>query len=363
MTQERNRYPQLEIDLVKLKDNLAALCECCQTSSIEIAGVVKAFTALPEAVKTYDQSPIGWIGSSRLEQLRRIRQSGVRKPLMMVRIPMLSEVDELVQWADISLQSERSVLREMNRAAGQAGRHHQVILMIDLGDLREGFWERGELVSAALEVENELTNLKLMGIGTNLGCYGSVQATPEKMRELVSAAEEVEEAIGRRLDIISGGASTSVHMVLEGTMPKRINHLRVGEAILLGGIWGCQMDFMHKDVFTLRAEVVESRVKASHPVGELSVDAFGRARTYVDRGYRRRALLALGRADYGDPDDLIPKDPGVKVLGASSDHTILDIEDAEREIEVGDVVEFDLCYATLVYSSNSGSMYVQYKES
>ena len=362
MRNERNRYPQLEIDLGKLEENLAALCECCQSSSIEIAGIVKGFTALPEAVKVYDHAPIGWIGSSRLEQLRRIRQSGVKKPLMMVRIPMLSEVDELVQWADMSLQSERTVLREINRAAGQAGKRHQVLLMVDLGDLREGFWDQEELVSAAVEVERELSNLELVGIGTNLGCYGSVQATPEKMRELVAVAEEVEKAIGRRLDLISGGASSSIHMVLDGTMPKRINHLRVGEALLLGRVWGCQMDFMHKHVFTLRGEVIESKIKASHPVGELSVEAFGRTRTYVDRGNRRRALLAMGRVDYGDPDDLIPREPGIKVLGASSDHTILDIEDAERKIEVGDIVEFDLCYATMVYSTNSESVQIHYKE-
>ena len=45
-----------------------------------------------------------------------------------------------------------------------------------------------------------------------------------------------------------------IHMVLDGTMPPRINHLRVGEGILFGRIWGCDMDFMHKHIFTLRAE-------------------------------------------------------------------------------------------------------------
>ena len=80
--------------------------------------------------------------------------------------------------------------------------------MADLGDLREGFWSREELVDAALEVEYKLDHLELAGVGTNLGCYGSVAATPEKLRELVSAAEAVERAIGRELQYISGGAST-----------------------------------------------------------------------------------------------------------------------------------------------------------
>lgn len=361
MSQPIYQYPHVEIDLGKLKENLAALQERCQASSIEITGIVKGFSALPPAVKAYEEVGMHSVGSSRMDQLRRLREAGITAQLMLIRIPMPCEVEEVVRWSDISLESEIAVLRALNQAAERAGKRHKVILMVDLGDLREGFWDRDELVSAALEVEREMPHLELLGLGTNLGCYGSVQATPEKMEELVDAAEQVEQAIGRRLDILSGGASSSLHMVLDGTMPPRINHLRVGEGILLGSIWGCNMEFMHKDIFTLRAQVIESKVKPSHPVGVLSVDAFGRTRTYVDRGHRHRCLLAMGRVDYGECDDLVPREAGIKVLGASSDHTILDVEDGVRPFAVGDVIEFDLCYATMVYLTGSRSVHIYYK--
>lgn len=361
MSQPIYQYPHVEIDLGKLKENLAALQERCQASSIEITGIVKGFSALPPAVKAYEEVGMHSVGSSRMDQLRRLREAGITAQLMLIRIPMPCEVEEVVRWSDISLESEITVLRALNQAAERAGKRHKVILMVDLGDLREGFWDRDELVSAALEVEREMPHLELLGLGTNLGCYGSVQATPEKMEELVAAAEQVEQAIGRRLDILSGGASSSLHMVLDGTMPPRINHLRVGEGILLGSIWGCNMEFMHKDIFTLRAQVIESKVKPSHPVGVLSVDAFGRTRTYVDRGHRHRCLLAMGRVDYGECDDLVPREAGIKVLGASSDHTILDVEDGVRPFAVGDVIEFDLCYATMVYLTGSRSVHIYYK--
>ena len=358
MNETRSRYPQVEIDLEKLQENLAALQKRCQASCIRLSGIVKGFAALPEAVCIYEQAGLDSIGSSRLEQLKRLRQAGIQPPLMMIRIPMLSEADELVEWADISLQSEISVLRAVNEAAARAGKRHRVILMADLGDLREGFWDREELVSAALEVERELSHLELMGVGTNLGCYGSVLATPEKMEELVSIAEAVEAAIGRRLEVISGGSSSSLHMLLDGSMPKRINHLRVGEMLLLGCIWGCDLPELHKDVFTLRAEVVEVKVKPSHPVGELTVDAFGRTRTYVDRGHRRRAILAMGRVDYGECEDLRPRAPGLIILGASSDHTLVDVQNLDMPVRVGDVLEFDLCYATMVYLTGSESVHI-----
>lgn len=355
-------YPQLEIDLKKLGENVTALKDRLQAASIQLTGIVKGFTSLPEGARVYQQAQVASIGSSRLEQLRWLRMNGITAPLMMIRIPMLSEVQSLARWADVSLHSELRVLQALERAVNQAAgkRRHKVILMVDLGDLREGFWDQDELVAAALEVEHTMPHLHLYGVGTNLGCYGSVQATPEKMEQLVAAAERVEAAIGRRLEIISGGASSSIRMALDGTMPPRVNHLRVGEGILLGRVWGCDMDFMHKDIFTLRAEVIEAKVKPSHPVGELSVDAFGRTRTYVDRGRRRRALLAMGRVDYGECDDLICREPGVKVLGASSDHTILDIHDAARPIQVGDILEFDLCYATMVYLTNSESVHFRF---
>ena len=345
-------YPLLEIDLDKLRHNLAALNERCQSVSVEVAGVVKGFTALPEVVRAYTDCGIRCIASSRTAQLRAICDANVDCERFLIRIPMLSELSEVATLADMSLQSEPETLRALNAACARREKRHKVILMLDLGDLREGFWSREELVDAALEVEYKLEHLELAGVGTNLGCYGSVAATPEKLRELVSAAEAVERAIGRELQYISGGASSSVHMLLNGTLPARVNHLRIGEFALLGGIYGCYPEFLRRDVFTLRLEVVECRAKPSYPVGELTVDAFGKKREYTDRGVRRRALCAAGRVDYGDPADLTPRMAGVEILGASSDHTILDVEDASG-VRLGDVLDFSVSYGTLVYLTNT----------
>lgn len=182
------RYPLLEIDLDKLKANLAALIERCQSLSVEVAGVVKGFSALPEAAGVYPECGVRSLASSRLSQLRALRGAGVACERVLIRIPMLSELPEVAEVADMSLQSELETLRALNAVCAKRGTRHRVILMADLGDLREGFWSREELVDAALEVEYKLDHLELAGVGTNLGCYGSVAATPEKLRELVSAA-------------------------------------------------------------------------------------------------------------------------------------------------------------------------------
>lgn len=361
MNGETIQYPLLEIDLDKLKHNLAALNERCQSCSVEVVGVIKGFTALPEIVRTYTECGIRCLASSRIGHLRALCASGVKCERFLIRIPMRSELREVAAYADMSLASDLETLRMLHAECARQGRRHKVILMLDLGDLREGFWGVEELLAAALVVERELDWLELAGVGTNLGCYGSVAATPEKMNELVEAAETVERAIGRKLQYISGGASTSVHMVLDGTLPERINQLRVGEFALLGGIFGCYPETMYKDVFTLHLEVVECREKASYPQGELTVDAFGKTRTYTDRGMRRRALCAAGRVDYGDPFDLTPRTAGVEVLGASSDHTILDVEDAP-DVRVGDTLAFDIGYGSLVYLTNTADVSLVYRK-
>ena len=120
MRERQEQYPQLEVDLGKLQENLAALRERCQVSGIKLSGIVKGFCALPEAAKVYDRAGLDSIGSSRLEQLRTLRQAGIRTPLMMIRIPMLSEVDELVEWADISLFAYRGTEKEYHSMAAPA---------------------------------------------------------------------------------------------------------------------------------------------------------------------------------------------------------------------------------------------------
>lgn len=359
-----DKYPKLVVDLDKLRHNIDRIRLQCEDRGVEIAGVIKGCTGLTECARQFARAGCRFIASSRLEQLEPLRDSGIQTPLMMIRVPMLSEAADVVRITDISLNSEIAVLKALNDEAGIQDKEHQVILMADLGDLREGFWDKDELLEAALLTENEMHNLKLAGIGTNLGCYGAIAATPEKLTELVDLAEMIEEKIGRELEYISGGATSTLPRIWEGNLPSRINLLRIGEGILLAAdlqdLWGYDMSFMNRDVFTLRTEVIEVKEKPSYPVGEMMFDAFGEKPEYEDRGIRKRALLALGKVDYAFCDQLVPRDEGVMILGASSDHTILDIQDATRPIQVGDVLEFIPHYSNLVYLTSSPNVEVVY---
>ena len=360
----KERYPRLEINLAHLKHNVAKVVEKCGSYGIQVAGVIKGATGLVEVAKQFDQGGASFIASSRLEQIEDAKNAGIKKPMMLIRVPMLSEVSDVVRLADVSLNSELEVVKALNAEALKQGKIHKVIVMADMGDLREGYWDKDEMADVCEYIEKELSNIQLMGIGTNVGCYGSISPTVETLDVLVEIAEHIEERLGRKLEYISGGATSSLMRVWDGNIPERINLLRIGEGILLARdldvFYGYDMSELYQDVFRLKAEVIEVKDKPSHPVGTIAVDAFGHTPTYVDRGMRRRALLAMGKVDYGDPSELLPLEKGIEVLGASSDHTIIDVEDAEKDWKVGDIMEFDICYATIVYLTNCRNVNIAY---
>lgn len=366
MSHLQKKYPVVEVNLLKLRHNIHEVLQRCSAQGIAVAGVVKGFNGLPEALKVYGESDFCAIASSRLEHMEAARELNLQGPYLAIRIPMLSEVEDLVRMADMSLNSELRVIEAIDHECARQGRTHGIILMADLGDLREGYWDKEELVQTAVYMEQNLKNVTLEGVGTNLGCYGSINATPGKMEDLVAVAEAVEKAIGRRLSILSGGGTTSFPLVFNKTMPERINHLRMGEGIALGkdlqDFWGLDMSFLHRDVFTLKAEIVEIKDKPSYPVGEIFVDCFGNCGQYEDRGIRRRAILAIGKVDFSLDSQLEPRLPGVSVIGSSSDHLIVDIEENQDSLKVGDVLEFDLRYSTMVFLTSSDYVRIQYVE-
>ncbi len=360
------QYPQLEFDLALLRSNADAVISRCRGMGIRVCGVVKGVDGLPEAARVLRAAGAEELGTSRLEQVAKCRAAGVPGPWLLIRIPGLTELPDVVALCETSLQSEWPTLLALEEECLRQDKTHRVIVMTDLGDLREGFWDKDELVDVCERVERELPHVHLAGIGVNLTCYGSTKPTPEKMNELVGLARQVEQRIGRKLEIVSGGATSSFTLVHWGTMPAGVNHLRIGEAILLGKDlqvdWGIRdMDYLRMDALTLRAEVVEVKDKPTYPIGEFAIDAFGRKPVYEDRGIRRRAILALGRADVGELESLIPREPGLTVIGGSSDHCIVDVEDCPRRLQVGDIVEFSLCYSHMLYATARSDMRIIFK--
>lgn len=334
--------PRLEIDLRSIAHNARFLSEFYARKGIQVTGVTKGVCGDPTVARTFLANGIRSLADARLENLRRLREAGIRAPFMLLRIPALSQADEVVRLADCSLNTEVKVLRALSDAARRIGRRHAVILMVELGDLREGIMPQ-DLPAVARSVL-AMDGLRLSGIGANLFCFGGVQPGESNMGVLSRTAERVEREFGVKLEIVSGGATSNYRWASTAADLGRINHLRCGEALLVGGITLPMggIPGMKHDAFKLVAEVVEAKQKPSRPWGDsVGADAFGTKRSFVDRGERRRLIANVGRQDIYAPEDLRPLQD-VQVQGASSDHLVLDA--GGDDMQVGDEIGFHLGY-------------------
>jgi predicted amino acid racemase len=202
-----------------------------------------------------------------------------------------------------------------------------------------------------------LPGIELVGIGANVGCIGGVLPTQENTQLLVDVAEDVERTLGIRFRVVSGGHTASLALVGRSELSSRVNQLRIGEGILLGvdsaGNW--PLPCPYQDAFNVAAEVVEIDVKPSLPEGPVTIDAFGRTPHWEDLGLRRRAILAIGEQDLR-VDSLHPKRPGVTIVGASSDHLVVDVTEVDPPVHLGDELEFDPGYAAVATAMASFGM-------
>ncbi|QKV17482.1 alanine/ornithine racemase family PLP-dependent enzyme [Oricola thermophila] len=341
--------PRLEIDLSKIRHNARVLVNRLGKRGISVSGVTKAFLGLPDIAGELLAAGVSGLADSRIENIRTMRRAAVKAQMTLIRSPMIGQAALVVRTANTSLNTELDVISELSKAARDIGRVHGVLLMVELGDLREGIMPAD--LEDAVRRTLDFPNIALMGIGTNLACRCGVVPDTRNMGELSQLANAIEASFGPVLPIVSGGNSSNLDWALGTADTGRINNLRLGESILLG----CEplhrqpIEGLHTDAITLVAEVIESKIKPSQPTGAVAEAAFGTAIVSTDRGPVSQAILALGQMDT-DPAGLTPP-PGIGILGSSSDHLVLDT--GRNRLPIGTEVGFQLNYSALIRSMAS----------
>ncbi|MGC1306260.1 MAG: alanine/ornithine racemase family PLP-dependent enzyme [Phormidesmis sp.] len=340
--------PRIEISLSKIQENARILCEFYGQKGISLMGVSKAVLGEPAIARAMIAGGVQFIADSRIENIQRMRRAGISAQLVLLRTAP-SQAKAVVESVDISLNTELQTLEQLAYHAKNQGKIHQVIIMVELGDLREGVLPC-DLVTFVRKTLM-LSHIKVTGIGCNLACYGGVKPNHRNMRMLSELVNIVQSELGIRLKVVSGGNSANYEWANSGQAIGEINNLRIGESILLGcetvdrqAILG-----LHTDAFQMVAEVIESKQKASLPYGEICQDAFGDIPKFKDRGIRQRAIIALGRQDVLATG--LKSERRLKILGSSSDHIILDSENCR--LQIGDEVNFGLDYGGLLSSMTS----------
>lgn len=351
-------FPKIVIDLRKIRENCEVISRECKEKKISITGITKCFCARPEIAKIFMEGGIDYLGDSRLYNLKKIKD--LKIPKVLIRTPMISTAKDVIKYADISLNSELEVIKELNRCGEKKGKKHKIILMVELGDLREGVLEKD--IDFYVESILKLPNIILLGVGVNLTCYGGIIPDENNLGELIKIARGIEKKFGISLEMVTGGNSSSYYLLQNEKLPHGITNLRLGESIILGRettggntIKGC-----HDDAFILSAEIIELKTKKSIPEGKRGKDAFGNIPEFKDKGEMLRGILAIGKQDT-EIKGMIPIDKELEIIGASSDHLIIDFTKRKEIYKVGDIIKFKLDYASILRLMTSEYINKEYK--
>ena len=333
--------PRMEVDLSKIRQNARTLVDRLAPLGIAVVGVTKGVCGHPQIARAMLDGGVASLGDARVSNVERMRTAGITAPIVLIRTPMPSQVDRIVRTCDISLNTDFGVIEALSDAARRAGRIHQVILMTEMGDGREGLSQTA--MSDVARRVTALVGVSLAGIGANFACLTGGAPAPAEMQALSRLAATIERDCDIAIGIVSGGNSANLAGSLFGAGPMRVNQLRLGEAILLGRdpLTLQPIDGLATDAFTLVAEVIESKRDAPMPFRSRGGVPVRQSKAPVSGG---KSLIALGDQDTDTRG--LSLAGGLTRQGSTSDHLVL--RTAGPALAVGSEVRFQPSYSALM---------------
>lgn len=343
-------FPRVIVHLDHLAANAARVSRLCEDHHLAVMAVTKGVTSDAAIVQAFIRGGISSIGDSRIHDFLRLRQeeSGFLD-LTLLRQPPRSQMPLVPGMADRVFISELSAARALGEVAAARQTICRLLVVAELGDSRDGV-PAGEL-STFVRAASHLPGVTVEGITANMGCISGMLPTAANQEAFGELVQRVRRETGCSLPVVSTGGTVVLGLIEQDRLSPAVTELRCGEALLLGVSTtdARVLAWLRQDTFLLEAEVIEVRDKPSAPNGPVGLDAEGRPPRFVDRGVRRRAVVALGYTDT-DADALEPVEAGVTIAGSSSDHLVLDVTDADRSFHEGDIVQFRMKYAALLHS-------------
>lgn len=330
----------------KLNNNFRFLDKKFSDNNIEWGVVSKLLCGNKEYIKLLIDLGIKEIHDSRISNLKTIKKIDDSVQTVYIKPPAKRSIPNLIKYADVSFNTELQTIQLLSKEAQKQNKKHKIIIMIEMGDLREGVL--GEQLIDFYEHIFKLPNIYVVGLGTNLNCLHGVMPSPDKLIQLSLYKQIIEVKFNRKIPWISGGTSVVFPLLLKRILPKGVNHFRIGETLYFGVnlFSGKTIKGMKSDVIKLYSEIIELTEKPKNPSGELAANPSGDTYEIDESEYGKksyRAIIDVGLLDVS-AEFLIPDDKSIEIVGASSDMLILDLGKTRRNYKVGDLVSFKLKY-------------------
>lgn len=339
----------------KLKHNFDRLTYFFNEKNIEWSAVTKILCGNKLFLKEVISLGITNCSDSRISNLKKIKEIQPDAQTLYIKPPAKGVIEDVIKYADISLNTSIYTIKKLSEEAQKQNKKHKIIIMIDLGELREGVM-REDFIQF-YESIFQLKNIEVIGLGTNLSCLYGVLPNSDKLIQLCLYKQLVEYKFNRNIKFISGGSSVTLPMVEQDILPKGVNHFRIGETLFMGtNVYdGSPYKTLEQNIFTLYAEIIELYEKPIVPSGEMGTNLEGDTIDFDEDDIGKtsnRALIDIGILDI-DVNHLETTDPTITIAGATSDMIVLDIGDNEKKYKVGDTVEFTMDYMGIVRIMNS----------
>ena len=289
------------------------------------------------------------IGDSRISNLKVVKELNPKIQTMYIKPAAIKQASNIVRVADISLNSSLETITALNREARAAGKKHGVIVMIEMGELREGI-VRGNVLEFYDQIF-QLEHINVLGLGTNLGCMYGIEPTFDKLIQLSLYKALIEEKFNKKLDLVSGGSSITLPLLSTSKVPTGVNHFRIGDSAFFGKSLRTEKQFrnLSTTAFDFSAEIVEIERKDGVPDGEIGDAAIGQTPT-IDRdnegSFSFRAIVDFGELDV-NPANLEPKEDTVQFAGSTSDMTVYDLGHDPASYAVGEELHFTPNYTAV----------------
>jgi len=339
----------------KLRDNYEFLNRLFKENDIYWGVTTKLLCGHEEYLEEVAQLGIGEMHDSRVSNLKKIKEMHPEVMTAYIKPPPPDTIESVVKYADASLNTELATLHELSKEAERQDKMHKVIVMIEMGDLREGVM-RDDIFDFYKEVF-ELPNIDVIGIGTNLNCMHGVMPDEDKLIQLSLYKQIIELKFDKKIRLVSGGTTVTIPLLLNHKLPAGINHFRVGEALFFGNnlFTDGTIEGMRSGVMELFPQIIEITEKPMVPSGDMGTNPQGEKAEINKEDYGKtsyRAILDIGYLDI-DPKHLISVSDDVNIADASSDMLIVDVGDNESGYEVGDFIPFRMTYMGALAIMNS----------
>ena len=347
--------PRIEVDLGKIRDNTQTIAGRLGLRGIGVTGVTKAVCGHPAIAQAMLDGGASGLADARMSNVQRLREAGMTGSITLIRTPMISQADKVVQACEASYNTEILAISALAAAATRNGSVHGIVLMVEMGDQRDGILPEN-LADIAKQVM-QMSGVALKGIAANFACLNGFVPTAFQMAAFGDLANEIEGVCGPFVKIVSGGNSANLPWALGEHATGRVNDLRLGETILLGvePVSGDRIDGLYTDAFTLVAEVIETEIESLPFPIDLIDPTTERLRIVTARGASARMILAMG---HQDTDILGLSMPfGSTLIGATSDHLV--IGTARSLPKVGSELKFRMNYNALMHAMSAPDIEVK----